>query len=53
MNSIAEAWFHDGTSVESCVKVILAPDVSLLLFIDGSSIVESTRFVIVYESCWL
>jgi len=52
MMSIAENWFHDGGTAEFVVRVILAPDTILLLFIDGSSIVESTRFTTVYETCW-
>ena len=52
MNSMAEQWFHNGSSDEFFVNVILAPNTIMLLFIDGSSIVESSRYITIYESCW-
>ncbi len=52
MISMAESWFKDGSSAESFVHVILSPDTIMLLFIDGSSVVESQRSITVYESCW-
>lgn len=53
MISMAESWFKDGSSSEFFVPVILSPDMNLLLFIDGSSIVESAKSITIYESCWL
>jgi hypothetical protein len=52
MNSMAEQWFHNGSSEEFFVNIILAPNAIMLLFIDGSSIVESSRYITIYESCW-
>lgn len=34
------------------VNIILAPDVNLLLFLDGSALYESRQQQIVYPSCW-
>ena len=53
MISMAESWFHDGSSSEFFVPVILSPCTIMLLFIDGSSVVESTKSITIYESCWL
>ena len=52
MNSMAESWFKDGASSESHTILILAPDTILILFLDGSSVLESTKSIIIYESCW-
>lgn len=52
MISMAESWFKDGASAEHFVTVILSPSTILLLFLDGSSVVESTRAITIYESCW-
>lgn len=52
-HSMAESYFKLGVSDERLVRIILSPDTVLILFIDGSSIVESIRFVTVYESYWL
>ena len=52
MNSMAEQWFHNGASDEFFVNIILAPNTIMLLFIDGSSIIESTNAITIYESCW-
>lgn len=52
MNTMAESFFKNGCSDESHVTVILSPNVILTLFLDGSSVYESNRFLIVYESCW-
>ncbi len=53
MITMAESWFHDGASSEFHVRIILAPDMILLLFLDGSSVVESTKSFTIYESCWM
>jgi len=34
------------------VQIILAPDVTLVLFLDGSALYESRKQQIVYPSCW-
>lgn len=34
------------------IQVILAPDVTLVLFLDGSALYESHRRQIIYPSCW-
>jgi hypothetical protein len=34
------------------VSVILSPDVTLTLFLDGSAVYKSTRYQIIYPSCW-
>lgn len=34
------------------IQVILAPDVTLVLFLDGSALYESRRQQIIYPSCW-
>lgn len=52
MNTMAESWFHDGASHEFFVSVILSPDTILLLFLDGSSVIESRKHITIYESCW-
>lgn len=52
MVTMAESWFKDGASSEFHVRIILAPDTLLLLFLDGSSVVESTRSITIYDSCW-
>jgi hypothetical protein len=52
MNSMAEQWYRNGASDEFFVNIILAPNTIMLLFIDGSSIVESTNAITIYESCW-
>lgn len=51
MRSCAESFARYGAD-EGHVSVILAPDVVLMLFVDGSAIFISTQFFIVYESCW-
>ena len=53
MISMAESWFHDGETSEFFVPVILSPNMIILLFLDGSSVVESTKSITIYESCWL
>jgi len=52
MYSMAESWFHYAQSDEFNIHIILAPDTVLILFIDGSSILESARAITVFESCW-
>lgn len=52
MVSMAENWFRDGSSSESHTILILAPDTILMLFLDGSSVLESTRSITIFESCW-
>lgn len=51
MLSLAEVACKYGTD-EFTVSIILAPDTVLTLFLDGSSILESRKAYIVYESCW-
>lgn len=34
------------------VKICLAPDVQLILFIDGSALYESRQQQIIYPDCW-
>lgn len=34
------------------INIILAPDVNLTLFLDGSGLYESRRQQIIYPSCW-
>lgn len=34
------------------IQVILAPDVNLTLFLDGSGLYESQKQQIIYPSCW-
>lgn len=51
-NTMAESFFKNGASDESFITVILSPDTILTLFLDGSSVYESSRFMIIYESCW-
>ena len=52
MVSMAENWFHDGESSEFFISVILSPDTILMLFLDGSSVLESSRSFTLFESCW-
>ena len=51
MRSCAES-FARYSADEGHISVILAPDVVLMLFVDGSAIFISAQFFIVYESCW-
>lgn len=50
--SMAEQWFKDGGSGEFVVIITMAPDTILMLFVDGSSVLESQKAIIIYESCW-
>ena len=34
------------------IQIILAPDVTLVLFLDGSALYENHKQQIVYPSCW-
>lgn len=34
------------------IKICLAPDAELVLFVDGSAVFESRRNQIVYPDCW-
>lgn len=34
------------------VKICLAPDVVLILFLDGSAVLENHHLQIVYPDCW-
>lgn len=34
------------------IKVCLAPDVELRLFLDGSAVYESRRQQVIYPNCW-
>ena len=52
MYSMAETWYKDGTTQEFFVKIILAPDTVLMLFLDGSSVLETTKSLIVFEPVW-
>ena len=52
MYSMAEVWYKDGTTQEFFVTIILAPDTVLTLFLDGSSVLETTRNLTVFESVW-
>lgn len=51
MRTCAEL-FSRFNADEGRINLCLAPDVSLLLFVDGSAIYISTLNFIVYESCW-
>ena len=52
MTSMAETWYKDGTTQEFFVTIILAPDTVLMMFLDGSSVLETTKFLTVFESVW-
>ena len=52
MVSMAESWFHDGSSVEFYVTVILSPDTMMFLFPDWSCSVVSQKYITLYETCW-
>ena len=49
--SLVEKFLYFGHEDKS-VNVILAPDVNLTLFLDGSALFESRQQQIVYPSCW-
>lgn len=50
--SMAELECRYGRIDESRVQVILAPDVLMTLYPDGSSTVEYRNSYVVHESCW-
>lgn len=52
MHSIAELEFHYGLSDEYRFVVHLAPDTTLTLFMDGSSILDGPVMMMVTECCW-
>lgn len=49
--SMAEKFVLFGYE-DSGINIILAPDVVLTLFLDGSGLYESRKQQIVYPSCW-
>ncbi len=52
MVSIAELEYRYGRTDEDRTVVILAPDATLTLFLDGSSVMETIRSYVITECCW-
>ena len=52
MVSIAELEYHYGRTDEDRTVVMLAPDTTLTMFLDGSSIMETLRSYLITECCW-
>ena len=51
MRTLAEIFFRYGAD-EGSFTIIMAPGTEWTLFIDGSSIWETTRGMILFGSCW-
>jgi hypothetical protein len=51
MRTLAEIFFRYGAD-EGSFKIIMAPDTVWIAFVDGSSIWETTRGMILFGSCW-
>lgn len=52
MVSIAELEYRYGRTDEDRTVVMLAPDTTLTLFLDGSSIMETLKSYMITECCW-